>query len=299
MPEPTLSVVIASWPNARGLDKCLESLRPQRETADEVFVVGSEAPARELVERFPWVCWLIADPNQLVPHLWAQGIGRARGDVIAITTGQFIPAADWLRVIRESHTRLASPAIGGGIDPARGGSAVAWAGYFIRYSAYAGLDREEALTDLAGDNASYKRRALEAHPECVNDGFWEQTFHRVLLREGATLSFVPQMRVALNWPFGFRDFLRQRFRHGRQFGADRVRERGGGYRFLAIAGSPLVPLILLSKLVGRIVRSRRDLVPLAMALPCLACFSVAWAFGEGLGYLAPSSASESARGVAR
>ena len=173
-----------------------------------------------------------------------------------------------------------------------------WATYFTRYSAYLDRARDPEVLDLPGDNASYKRAALEAHPECLRDGFWEQEFHRKIRSEGQRLTFLPEMRVRQHASFGFLPFVRQRLRHGRVFGRTRVRGRRPAFRALAAAASPLIPLVLLGRISLRVLRSRRDLGPFLLSLPVLCGFVLAWAAGEAAGYLAawrgdqPSAARE-------
>jgi len=290
MPEPSVSVVVAAWQDTAGLAECLEALASQREPETEVIVVSSGPCPAGLKDRFPGVAWLDVPADLPIPRLWSLGMERSAKDVVAITTSHFTPGPDWLPVIRRSHSRLDSPAIGGPIEPPRGRQLVDWATYFMRYSAYGPCDHEETRSDLAGDNASYKRAALLAHPEFLRDGFWEQEFHRRLLRSGRTLTFVPEMRVRQRTSFGFRRFVRQRFQHGRQFGRTRLQGHGAWARAFYVAASPLVPAVLLGKISARVVGGGRDRGRFVAALPILTCFVLAWAAGEAAGYLAPGRA---------
>lgn len=290
MTEPSVSVVVAAWQDTAGLAECLDALASQHGDGTEVIVVSSAACPPELKDRLGDVAWVDAPGDLHIPGLWSLGMQRSSRDVVALTTAHFTPGPDWVPAIRRSHSRLDSPAIGGPIDPPRGGGLVDWATYFMRYSAYARCDREEAREDLAGDNASYKRAAVLAHPDLLRDGFWEQEFHRRFRRAGRTLTLVPDMRVRQRTSFGFRRFLRQRFEHGRRFGRTRLAGRGAGARAVHVLGSPLVPAILLARIAGRVVRGGRDLGPFVAALPVLACFVLAWAAGEGAGYLDAAAA---------
>lgn len=278
--------MLAAWPDSAGLVECLEALAPQREGATDVVVV-TPAPVADLGARFPWISCVSASPDLLIPHLWSLGIAAARREVVALTTAHFTPAPDWVSVIRACHARLPSAGIGGKVEPPRGGGLVAWATYFLRYSPYLGYDREQAVADLAGDNAAYKRAVLNAHPECLRDGFWEQEFHKSVRSEGQSLTFIPGMRVRLRTSFGFAPFIRQRLRHGREFGRRRLEGRAPAWRVAAVAASPLIPAVLLGKIALRVLRSRRDWRPFLAALPILCAFVLAWALGEASGYLAP------------
>ena len=288
-PPPDLSVVVAAWPDADGLGDCLAALEPQLDAGTEVLVVLGRDPPTGLVSRFPAVRWL-PEVDGLIPVLWAAGIRAARGEIVAITTSHFLPAADWVASIRAAHGRLDSPAIGGAIELADRGSAVDWATYFLRYSRYLGYVREQDVDDVAGDNASYKRAELAAHPDWLADGFWEQSVHTRLRASGQRVTFVPRVRVRQARSFGFRRFLAQRFAHGRQFGSARFARGAVLTRLAAAAAAPLIPLILLGKVTARVLRGGGNLPRLLAALPALACFIAAWSLGEVCGYLVPGPA---------
>ena len=283
------SVVIAVWPDLDGLTECLASLASQRDSAIEILVVGGGNFPTEVCNRFPWVQWLQGSPGMLVPHLWSIGVKSSRGKIVAITTGRFVPARDWLKHIYEAHTRLASAGIGGAIDPPRGRRAKDWATYFLRYSAYLKYTREQIVDEVAGDNASYKRESLAAHAEAIADGFWEPDFHRLLRMEGKTLSFVPAIRVTQGAPFSVRCFCMQRFQHGRHFGRMRLQGNSAPIRIARVVTSPLIPAVLLAKIFGRVVASRRYFGRLLFSLPLLFVFVGAWTLGEVFGYCTPDS----------
>jgi hypothetical protein len=279
-----VSVVIAACPDLNGLVECLESLASQQDAATEILVVSEASFPAELGMRFSSVRWLQGSPDMLVPNLWSTGINSSRGRILAITTARFVPARDWLKNISEAHKRLASAGVGGAIDPPRGRSAKAWATYFLRYSGYLKYSREQIVHEIAGDNASYKRESLAAHREAIADGFWEPDFHRLLRAEGKTLSFVPAIRVTQGAPFGIRCFCMQRFQHGRHFGRMRLRGSSAPVRIARVVTSPLIPAVLVAKIFGRVVASRRYFGRLLFSLPLLLVFVVAWTLGEVFGY---------------
>ena len=279
-----VSVVIAAWPDLDGLTECLASLAPQQDAATEILVVSGAYFPTEIRNRFFWVQWLQGPPGILVPHLWSTGVNTSRGKIVAITTARFVPARDWLKNICEAHKRLASAGVGGPIDPPRGRSTKAWATYFLRYSAYLKYTREQIVHEIAGDNASYKRESLAAHREAIADGFWEPDFHRLLRAEGETLSFVPAIRATQGAPFSIRCFCMQRFQHGRHFGRMRLRGSSAPVRIARVVTSPLIPAVLVAKIFGRVVASRRYFGRLLFSLPLLLVFVVAWTLGEVFGY---------------
>jgi hypothetical protein len=283
--QPSLSVVIAAWPTLVGLEDCLEALCGQSDSSTECIVVSTVSPPQQLMTRFPWVCWSQAASDSLIPHLWGSGMARSLGDIVAITTAHFTPAPDWIGAIRQAHARWQCWAVGGRIDPPHGATAVSWAIYFLRYSAYLAYRKEQIVPDVAGDNASYKRIALKSLPNLLRDGFWELELHRRLSTEGRGPVFIPGIRVTQRQSFGFWCFLLQRFRHGRQFGQSRAKNWGVIVRLAAGLASPLIPLLFLSKIVLRVLRGGEYFGPFLRAFPALLCFLLAWAAGEACGYL--------------
>ena len=287
MTDPSLpvSVVVAAWPDSAGLAGCLDSLERQGDGPVQLFVVSPLPPPAGFGRSRPAVHWLVAPPGALIPQLWSQGMAAATGDVVAITTAHFVPAADWIAQIRAAHRRLGSAGIGGPIDPPRGGSLGDWATYFLRYSTGFIYHEEQSVPDLIGDNASYRRSALQTHWESIRDGFWEPEFHRRVLAGGGTLTFVPGIRLTQTTSFGIARFCSQRLAHGRHFGRERIRGKSAFFRVAGIVLSPLIPLVLLAKILVRLGHKPAYGWPFLACSPVLLLFIGSWSLGELWGYL--------------
>lgn len=296
---PTVSVVVAAWRDLAGVAACLQALSPQRGLAFEILVVSNVEVSRDLAERFAWVDWIKAEEQELTPQLWERGIRESRGEVVALTNAHFLPAPQWLSTIREAHARLTAPAIGGRIDPPRDRVARAWASFFLRYSQYLHQRVEQPVQDLAGDNATYKRAALQSQTESSGRGFWEQEFHGTLLQQGKAILFVPGIAVTQGASSPFWQFSRQRFRHGQRFGASRARRLGYFERSLRVATAPLIPAVFFAKILSRVVRDGRYLGTFVGCLPILVGYIFFWAAGETSGYLGAGSRGRAATPASR
>lgn len=282
--SPDLSIVVAAWRDPLGLTACLEALAVQTDSRCEVIVVAGFEKTDAIPEG-SCLTWIADDGGLLVPQLWARGITAARGNVVALTTSHFLPHPEWVSNIRSTHGRVDSFGVGGPIDPPRGRSAVDWATYFLRYSNYFHLKREQTVHEIAGDNAAYRRAELRAHRAVIADGFWEPDFHRAVLRAGGTLTFNPDIRVTQQASYPVHVFMGQRLRHGRQFGFSRVHGRGPAARLFRVATGVLVPAVLYAKIATRVARSGRDVGAFLRAMPVLIMFILAWSVGEVWGYL--------------
>ena len=284
-----ISVVVAAWPDTAGLLECLGALQRQWDQQVQIFVVSPVSPPADFARKFAAVQWLAAAPTALIPNLWSLGMAAATGEVVAITTAHFVPAPDWIAQIRAAHRRIDSAGIAGPIDPPRGGSLGDWATYFLRYSTGFIYHREQSVHDLIGDNASYRRSALQAHWESIRVGFWEPEFHRRVLAEGRTLTFVPEIRITQKHSFGVSRFCSQRLNHGRHYGRDRMKGKSAWFRLVGILASPLIPFVLLAKIVARLTHKPAYVLPFLASLPVLLLFICSWAVGELWGYLGHAS----------
>ena len=96
---PLISVIIPVFDDADRLRLCLSALAEQTYPHDrfEVIVVdnGSAEPPRDLVESFPFCCFV----EESKPGSYAarnRGLEIARGDVLAFTDSDCIPDPNWL-----------------------------------------------------------------------------------------------------------------------------------------------------------------------------------------------------------
>jgi hypothetical protein len=284
--RPRLSVVIAAQ-DARGhVGECLRAVSAQALAEPvEIILVESSADGAALTvrESFPWVRVLSVCGRALAPELWEAGIRQSAADIVALLTAQSVPQDGWMRGLLAAHRRPAA-AVGGAIacDPAAG--AVGRAVYLCRYSAYMPPCREGPVADIAGDNASYKRAAIDGVASTWRNGFWEANVHAELRRAGQELWLDPSMCVLFRNAFRFGGFVRQRFWHGMRFARDQSNRIGRWQRVLRAAAWPIVPVVMLLR-IGRRVLARRQGRQFAVALPIAGAFLVAWAAGEAVGYL--------------
>lgn len=225
---------------------------------------------------------LATEVGTLVPQRWGVGVRAAVAPVFACLTSEFTVQPDWARGLLEV---LATGAVGaaGAIELGPGAGTTAAAAYLVRFSPYLPGPGSEPrqVSNIPGDTAAYSRDAVAAFPDLLAEGFWEVQFHHRFAANGLKLLLLPRP-LAIFWPRrGLRASLLLRYRHGREFGITRVtRNRDSVLRLLL--GSPLVPVVLVSRIVRRSAAGGR--IGLAIrAFPALAMISVAWAWGEAAG----------------
>lgn len=282
-----ISVVVASHNARTSIRDCLSALLAQRSNADAeiVLVDNSNDGTGEIVRaEFPSVRVLHAAGSALVPKLWEMGIRESRGDIVALTTAHCVPQPDWLHRIGESHQDSAV-AIGGAIENHPTAGLVDWAVYFCRYSRYTLPFQSGFVSEIPGDNASYKRAAIDQFPQAWSEGFWEPAVHAELRRAGFRLLLSPSIVVHHRASYGFFEFMRQRFQHGMHHARWLAAHIGPGGRALRVVLAVVVPPILLYRIAREVRRRGRHTDKLLMSSPILIAFLLAWAAGELVGYL--------------
>ncbi len=285
--NPKLSVVLASQNAKNSVVECLTVLESQRGGREIEFIVADNSTdgTTEIINtQFPDVRLLNAPKDSLIPELWELAICASNGDVIALTTTHFIPTNNWIEEILKAHDSPYS-GIGGAIENDESEGIVSWAIYFCRYSAYMLPFEPRVVDDFAADNASYKRRAIERCEHARRGGFWESFIHAELRREGLQLLKTPNIVMRHKKSFSFSGFMKQRFRHGRQFGSTRRKNISGFKRMIYTLFSPLIPCIFMWRITRQVANKRRHVKEFFLSLPVLTLFLLSWAVGELSGYV--------------
>lgn len=279
----------------RALDAGLEGVRAEvlvvrpggrPEDGDAVDAVPGAASGPS-VRRIP------GPHDALVPHLWAEGLRRARAGAVAFTTSHLRVDPGWgpaLLDALEAHAGAAGP-----IGLAEGARLVDRAIHLLRYADVDVAERRAPIEQIPGDNAAYRTEALRRNADLTEGGFWEVGVNRALREQGESLGWVPAARARLGRSYGLVPFLRQRFRHGTQFGRYRVRElEVPAWRLVAAA--PLVPAVLSVRALSRARRLPGGLRRALPALPWLLLAACAWSAGEARGALTSPDGPEADSG---
>ncbi|MGH9441815.1 MAG: glycosyltransferase [Thermoanaerobaculia bacterium] len=262
----SISVVVAFGGGLRPAAGCVDSFRSQLDPGrgDEVLIEEGSA-------------------ETLVPELWARGIERASGEIVALTVGSMEAAPGWADGIRsEMAQRLAG--VGGAIEPGAELDLVGRAVHLCRYSSYLRPFEEGDADGLPGDNAAYRRSDLESCREIWKLGFWETEVDPVLRRNGGRLKMTSRIALKHVSGAGVAAFCRNRIRHGMRSGSHRAGRLSRGGRMLRAAASPLVPFVLLRR-IGRRASSRGRGRDFRRAWPIVFLFLCVWSAGEAAGYV--------------
>jgi hypothetical protein len=288
---PVLSVLIGARDAAVTLADCLESLEPQVDDRVEVIVAdGSGGGTGRLVSaRFPWA--RVVECGALnAAELRREAFRAAQGELIALAEPHVTFAGDWVETALGSGARDVC-AVGGAVEPGprRVCDIGSWAAFLCEYADFlppltAGLTR---LT--TGNNVIYPRPVLESSD--LRDGLAKAWVNDGLVRRGKSFWTDPELIVRHERPYEFADFLSKRFHYGRCYGATRARGWPAHRRLMRALSTPLLPAVFAWRTARAVLPKRRYLRPWLLSQPLLVLFNVAWAIGEGCGYVAGAGES--------
>jgi hypothetical protein len=222
-------------------------------------------------------------PGSLIPHLWRDGMFAARGERVATTTAHCIPTAGWVKELMDIDLDQTA-AVGGTIENDPRSDAKGRAIFLLRYSSFAPPQAARGVHEIAADNAVYRRSDIERHRDVVAGGFWEPSFHQRLREEGLGLSIDPGLRVVHRNRYSARQFMRQRFAHGREFGLTRVSGWSFSRRLAMLLLTPALFPLMLARILRRALGKPTLRTKLATVWFWLPMFLLAWIAGEGCGY---------------
>lgn len=287
-PGPAVSIVVAAVNPRETMARWLAAVTPQAARQRvEVLIAAREADASTIrldgAAGFARV--VSVSGNALVPILWGAAIAAARAPIVAITITACEPDPGWLDAIVAAH-RAPDAGIGGTIDIRERPGLVDRALHLVRYTPYLPPQPAGPVPEIAGDNGTYKRTALEPWMAAIaRDGFWESEFHRHLHARGESLRLDPAIRVTHAGSYSAAGFSRQRFLHGRLFGRARREGRSRPALWLRAATAPAIPLAMLARALRSVARSGRLDSRTIAAVPLALWFLSCWAAGEAAGLL--------------
>lgn len=281
---PDLSVVIPSVNGWGDLEGCLRALLDQEGGVEiEVLVVdrvGQPVRGRLAAVR-PSVRVLEAPADTPIPELRARGFEAARAPLVGVIEDHVIVPSDWARRMLDAH-REGAEVVGGAVENAARDRLVHWAAFLCEYAQC--LSPAPGPSDwLVGNNVTYRRELLDRHRAVVREGGWENRLHDTLRAEGVRLVCRPEIVVGHDRPFGFGEYVGQRYLYSRSYAGARAAGASWPARLAWVAGALALPPVLAVRIVRGVWRSGRHRRELLLSLPMIAVFTLAWAAGEAVG----------------
>lgn len=286
--EKKVSVVIASGAGGDFLFHCLDSLREQiDEPENEVIVAdrcGGETLTR-LRKDYPYVSLVHfeTDHHPSIPELRQMGVGQSQGEIVAIIEEHCVASPNWLQSVISTF-RSTDAAIGGPILDDDYKRLRDWVVYFSEYHNYLPPWPDAKRYMLNGANIAYHREKLRFHEDVLGSGYWEVVLHPLLAKDGDFRS-ISEMKVHHTGPFDYGYYLNQRYLLSRVWGGTQRDNTSPGKRMLYLILGPIIPLLLLGRMTLKVLKSGHLLGKFIASIPLLIPVTIAYAWGEWLGYL--------------
>jgi hypothetical protein len=286
-----VSVVIAAIEGA-SVAATVDALAAQRGGREvEILVVANPGWPAPTASATSGARMVVAPQPTLVPHLWGLGLSQARGSIVALTIAGCVPEPGWLSALLAAYAvdaRVA--AVGGPIVPAADSGMVDRALVFTRYGPWLPPVSTGDSAEVPGDNGSYRRMAIAPDlGSFAAHGFWEADVNAALRRRGAVLRMAPGMRARHTHSFGAAAFCRQRWQHGRIFGAARRPRSSMPARVGRAAAFPLIAVLMTMRAARHASRGGL-LTSFVLVLPVVLLFYLCWTAGEASGMLRAAAA---------
>jgi hypothetical protein len=219
-----------------------------------------------------------------IPRLRGAGMAAASGDWVAVTEDHCVPDPRWL----EAFAGAAEPGfevLGGSMGNARRERATDCGAFFSEYGFFGagGAGARDRAPLITGANVAYHQSIARRVTKLATGGGWENVIHDELFASGARFRLVPHARVRQNLSYSVGPFCRDRYEHGRDYARTRARGLPAMRRMVMAAATPVLPVVLASRVARAVDREERP--HFARALPATLTFLSAWAVGEAVGYL--------------
>lgn len=289
MPENkdvVLSVIITTGDKRDGLSGSLEcvlkGLRPESEV-----IIAERLSDKSSFDRGNYLSKVIrikASAEAKLPELLGEAIIRSSGDIIAITDSATIVDENWAESILKAHAATDAPVIAGTVEAGTFGSITNWAAFFCDYAQFMPPAKSRTVAAVPGNNISLKRPALELGSEHVKPEFRKSLWCAYLRRNGIELLIDPAIRVYSEKRYKLRELLADRFRQGRDFAAARTGIPSRVPRGAYAAGSLLLPILFIARVVLTAARKKRHLAAFLLSLPVILLIALFWSAGECAGY---------------
>jgi Glycosyl transferase family 2 len=286
---PELSVIVIVLGGGAHLVRCLQALaRQEGAPAMEVIIPRDarlgDADCASLQQIFPGVRFALLPGSQSFAALRTAGAKAARGRIVAITEDQCIPPVRWCASAIGAHTQPHG-AVGGPVDKQHPDRIINWAIYLRELGQYMPPVAEGASECLTDCNVTYKREVLDEIAPVWSKEFHEPEVHAALQARGKTLWLSPALLTYQQREIILGPAIRERYEFGRLYGGLRVAHLSGVRRLLLIALTPLLPVLMVWRVLHGVILKKRYIGVCLAALPYLILFAAVWSWGELAGYV--------------
>lgn len=283
-----ISVIVPSYNSLRTIGTCLQSVFKQKGAQRfEVIVVDSSTDGTEegVAEIFPNAN-LIHLQEKTIPGV-ARNIGaqQARGEILAFTDSDCIPASDWLQTISEN---LASgyDIVGGSVENGRPESMISRAEYYIEFREFSVNSPKREIRFLPSCNFAIRKSVFEAVKGFPEVRASEDTFFaHNLTEQGHKILFDPEVKIKHLNRNQWKPYLRNQFIIGKYAAVVRKLLPMPGAFFVRMPYAfPILPVVRTLRTLQFICQNSfknavQQLLDFLLIYPIFFVGSMVWSYG--------------------
>ncbi|MDH3411706.1 MAG: glycosyltransferase, partial [Gammaproteobacteria bacterium] len=217
-------------------------------------------------------------------ELASRAVRECRGELILLTKDHCVPSPDWVRAMVDAQCK-GRAVVGGRVEIGPEASTTEWAYFFIDFFRYAEPAAAGAATSLTVCNVAYKRAELDAVSDLWKETFVETAINDALCARFGILWLTPASEVTMYRHITLRDAIHECYTYGRLFGYSRLSRWSLPWRLVYALGAPVLPFLLLGRMVRVVSGSRRNQRTFIRSFAPLALMVMARCWGEWLAYL--------------
>jgi hypothetical protein len=285
--QDSVTVIVVAICSVPQLRRSLAALKDMEGAVKPQIVVAADSRFENvsaLQPEFPDVVFLQEKGRDTPIELTVLGLHASVGDTIVLTEDSCVAHRDWLLEILRAP-RDGKAAIGGVVQPMPGISPAMWAFCFVDFFRYMSPLAEGASPTLSVCNVSYRAADLKSVADKWTGGFHETFIHDSLRAKFGPLWLTPRAQVYVRRDVAFDDAVYERYAFGRLFGATRIVSQSLSKRLLYVAAGPLLPVLLMWRMVSKARQDSALMRDFRTALPAILMMVFAWSWGEWTGYL--------------
>ena len=224
-----LTVLITAFREEGTVGRAIEAFLPQLPPEGEILVVcpdpATTAVVNEYAARYPQVRH-VADPQRGKPAALNFGLRAARGEVVVLSDGDVVVAADALSALLAPFDDPQTGAVSG--HPVSTNRRDTLLGYWSHlltdgiHQMRLARDREGRFLLCSGYLFAFRRELVERVPEdaLAEDG----VISHLVARQGYRVRYAPDALVYVGYPTTYRDWLRQKVRSAGGYAQRWIRE---------------------------------------------------------------------------
>lgn len=216
----------------------------------------------------------------------ARGVHAASAPYFVYAEEHGFPPEDWAEVLIRTFEAGGYDAVGWGMLPSNPGL-VAWAHIYGQFGDAVAPLASGSATRLGPHHGAYRRDLLTGYGDELASLFGnEGVLYPELVRRGKAIYLTGETVTGHTQISNLSDYIWLEFIGQRVYAASRMRffEWPLWKRIVYIAGSPLIPLVRLSRSIGHVSRTGRSRELLPQVAVVMLAANIAGALGEAVGY---------------